>query len=187
MERPVVQVEREEPGSKEPGPTDRVGCLPHRLGNGMRTLTDRGSLVAHRDRLPYKLSGTASSHASSQDVFEGTNKQMHTPVDRQSNSSSVHKQLGRDSLRPSDNHGKGPLDLVPRERDTGYCPIPPGRGKHQSRHRVTSDGRSLRLDAESATLPTDPETVPGVGDRSIRVSSVLPTSRILQLEAGPSS
>ena len=140
-------------------------------------------MVSRGDRLPHKLSGTASSHTSGQDISEGPGKQTHTAVDRQPNSCSLHKQPGRDSLRPGNNSGKEPMDVVPRERNPNHRPVYSGRGKHQGRHRVAGDEGSLRLDAESDTVPTDSKAVPESGDRSIRVPSILPTTEILQLEA----
>ena len=181
--RSADQMEREKPSSKEPRPTDRVRCLPHRLGSVLRGGTYRRSMVSRGDRLPHKLSGTASSHTSGQDISEGPGKQTHTAVDRQPNSCSLHKQPGRDSLRPGDNSGKEPMDVVPRERNPNHRPVYSGRGKHQGRHRVAGDEGSLRLDAESDTVPTDSKAVPESGDRSIRVPSILPTTEILQLEA----
>ena len=77
------------------------------------------------------------------------------------------------------------MDVVPRERNPNHRPVYSGRGKHQGRHRVAGDEGSLRLDAESDTVPTD--SIKGgsriSGDRSIRVPSILPTTEILQLEA----
>ena len=104
--RSADQMEREKPSSKEPRPTDRVRCLPHRLGSVLRGGTYRRSMVSRGDRLPHKLSGTASSHTSGQDISEGPGKQMHTAVDRQPNSCSLHE--GSDTPEISYTVGRNP-------------------------------------------------------------------------------
>ena len=63
----------------------------------------------------------ACCHIGGQDISEGPGKQTRITANRQSNSSGVHKQSGRDSLRPSHDSSQRALDVVPREGNTADC------------------------------------------------------------------
>ena len=182
MERTTDQVEWQKSGSKDPRHAVGIGCLPDRLGSIKRGRTDRGALVQTGEGISHKLSGATSGNTSCQDIPERAGKQTCTVVNRQSNSSRVHKQSGRDSLRPGDHPGKAALDVVSRERDPDLSSVPPRRGERQSRDRVTGDEGLLRLEAESLNISEDSGSLPGPRHRHVRVSSFLPAPTVFQLE-----
>ena len=97
----LVQVEREEPGSEEPRADPIVGRIPHRLGSIMSGSSYWGSMVPSGEELPYQLPGAPGRFAGGEDLLERSIQQANPAVARQPDSSFVHKQSGRDCLRPS--------------------------------------------------------------------------------------
>ena len=181
------QEERKESGHEESRHTDGVRRMQDWVWSVMQWHTDRGAMVQEGKGVPHKLPGVASSNSGCKIAPEGSGKQMHSGVNRQSNSSHIYQQLGRDSLSSSDCTSERPLDVVSRERNTILSTISPRRGECQSGCGLLRDEGPLRLKAESVDLSKDTGTFPRPQYRSLRISSDLPTPVLLQLEAVPPS
>ena len=186
MEQSADQVEWEKPSPQETGLADRIRRIPNRVGSVPEHEGAHGRSVVHcGNGLPHKLPGASCCHIGGQDISEGPGKQTRITANRQSNSSGVHKQSGRDSLRPSHDSSQRALDVVPREGNTADSTVPSRRVECQSGHRVESDEGSLRLDAEPVDFPTRTEPLPRHGDRSLCLTPLLPAPALLQLETRP--
>ena len=79
------------------------------------------------------------------------------------------------------------MEMVHRPSDRPHSGTPSRLNESSSRHRITNSLRSLRLDATSGFICSDPGSSGPSGDRSICVPSDSSTSMLLQLEAGPGS
>ena len=188
VEQSADQVEWEKPSPQETGLADRIRRIPNRVGSVPEHEGAHGRSVVHcGNGLPHKLPGASCCHIGGQDISEGPGKQTRITANRQSNSSGVHKQSGRDSLRPSHDSSQRALDVVPREGNTADSTVPSRRVECQSGHRVESDEGSLRLDAEPVDFPTRTEPLPRHGDRSLCLTPLLPAPALLQLETRPPS
>ena len=185
VERPTDGMEREESGPAKTRLTDRIRCISHGLGSIVQRSTDGRALVSGRDGLPHQLPGTPGSYSRGQDLPQGSGEQTHPALDRQSNSCCVHKQPGRDSLRPGNTISQESVVMVSRERCAAHGAVSPRRGERQSRHRVASDEGPLRLDVEPVDIPTHPGALSKSGDRSLRIQTILSTTEVLQLETRP--
>ena len=162
--------------------------MPHSSG-GKRLTREcrRGPLVPRGEETPYQLPRVVSGNASSEDIPETTSKQASAATTVQSDSGSVHKQSGWDSLCVGNDPSKNAMDVVPRERYPPNSAASPREGEHQSRYRVESDEGSLRLDAEPINLQTGIRSLPVPRGRFVCNMTDLPTATILQLEARPTS
>ena len=187
VEQSVDSLEREESSAKAAGPSDRVGCLPHRMGSILPGDADGRSMVPAREVTPHKLPGAACGYTGGEDIPEIPGEQEGTITAGQSDSSCLYKQPGWDSFRPRHGAGKKLVDVVPTERDPIDGTTPTREGECQSRHGVESDEGSLRLDAEPVGFPTDYETLPLSGGRFVRDATDPPATSLLQLETRPSS
>ena len=125
--------------------------------------TDGRPLVPAREDTPHKRPGAACGYTSGEDIPERSGKQESTAAAGQSDSSSLYKQPGRDSLRPCHKAGIRLVDVVLTERHPIDSTIPTREGQCESRNGVESDEGSLRLDAEPVDFPTDSEPLPFSG------------------------
>ena len=135
---------------------------------------------------PHQLPRAPGSNASGKNIPEGSGRQESSAAARQSDSSDLHKQSGRDSLRPGHNNGERALDVVPTKGYPSDSITSARSGEREGRHRVESDEGSLRLDVEPKGFSTDPGSFPTPGGRSICNQIDIPTAPVLQLEARPS-
>ena len=63
--------------------SDRVRCLPHRLGGGMPRGQNRGTVVSRGDSVPHQLLRNSSSLPGNQNIPEGQEGHISPPPDRQ--------------------------------------------------------------------------------------------------------
>ena len=139
VEQPANELEWEESGFKTTRPSDRVRCLPDRLGSIVPWLTDGRSVVQAGENSPHKLSGATISNTGSKNIPEESEEQESPATAGQSNSSSLHKQSGWDSVRPCCIISKRTLDVVPSERHFTDSAVLAREGECQGRHRVEGD------------------------------------------------
>ena len=182
VEHPANELEREESGPKTTRPPDRIRCIPQRVGSIMPRDTDRWSVVPAGETTAHKLPRATSGNTSSQNLSEGPKKQERSTAPRQSDSSSLCKQLGRYSLRPGHETSKRAVDVVPTEGHTSDSTTSTRERECDSRQRVENDEGSLRLDAQSGDLPPDPKALSLPRDRSVCNTTLPSTTPLLQLE-----
>ena len=139
VEQSADSLEQEESGAEAAEPSDRVGCLPHRMGSILPGDADGRSMVPVREVTPHKLPGAACGYTGGEDIPEIPGEQEGTITAGQSDSSCLYKQPGRDSFRPRHGAGKKLVDVVPTERDPIDGTTPTREGECQSRHGVESD------------------------------------------------
>ena len=187
MGQAADQVEWEGSHSEATRHVDRVRCFSNKMGSFMSGHTDGRCLVSRGEGISHNLPGTASSNISSEDLFEERGKQICSTAFRQSDSSGIYRQLGRDSLRPGNDASKKSMDVEPRKRINTPGTVSPRGEECKGRLGVMGDERPLRLDAESSDLPANFEAIPRPEDRPIHVPPILPATSLLQLETRPPS
>lgn len=167
VEQSLDSLEWEEPGIETTRSSNRIGCIPHRMGSIMSGHTDRRSLVPTGEESPHKLPRATSSYTSSENHPKESWRQESTTATRQYDSSSICEQFGRDSLRPCHRIGERFMDVVSAEGHTADSTTFTREGECDSGQGVESDERSLRLDAQPADFPPSPRTFPLPGNRSV--------------------
>ena len=165
--------------------SDRVRCLPHRLGGGMPRGQNRGTVVSRGDSVPHQLLRNSSSLPGNQNIHEGQEGHISPPPDRQYHSSGLYQSPGGNSVPYGNRDCQGPMDVVPREGHHNKSPISTRSRECEGRQRVQSDAGPLGLDAESSDLSGDTGPAGPSGLRPVCISANSSTPTILQLETRP--
>ena len=149
-----------ESGTETARPSNRIRRITHRLGSSMPGDADRGTVVPAGEVPPHQLPRAPGSNASGENVPERSGRQESSAAARQPDSSDLHKQSGRDSLRPGHNNGERALDVVPTKGYPSDSTTSARSREREGRHRVESDEGSLRLDVEPKGFSSDPGSFP---------------------------
>ena len=185
MDEPFHSLEWEEPGTQTTGAPDKIRRLTDRVGSVLPGHPDGRSLVPSRKEDAHQLPRAPGSNPGSKDLPKGPGRQKGAAVTGQSDSSSLHKQPGWDSVPPGNQVSQGLMDVVSGERHPPYSTTPTGGREYQGRQGVESDERSLRLDAEPRDFSSDMDSLSPTGSRPICHSSILPAPSLLQLASSP--
>ena len=161
---------------------NRNRCLNHRLGSMLSRCPDRGTVVTDRKDEPYKLSGVASSQASS-DVLCQRQKEHPNPFkDGQYNSPHVYQQVRRNCFLRTKPTDKESMDLVSGQEHNapGYSP-----GRHSKCHSgrgIACDEGQDRLDALSTDIHKNKSDYRTTTSRPVCVPPDSPTTGLCELE-----
>ena len=174
VDEPFHLLEWEEPGTQTTRAPDRIRRLTGRVGSILPGHPDGRSLVPSRKEDAHQLPRAPGSDPGSKDLSKGPGRQKGAAVTGQSDSSSLHKQPGWDSVPPGNQVSQGLMDVVSGERHPPYSTTPTGGREYQGGQGVESDERSLRLDAEPRDFSSDMDSFSPTGSRPICHSSILP-------------
>jgi len=107
VEGPLVQMKWKNPQTPTRASDYQLRCLTARLGSSLcRELHKRG-LVSTGTVHAHQLSGTASNNFSSEDLPEGSLRDISVPSIIQCHSSDLHQQHERCSVKATDRIGQG--------------------------------------------------------------------------------
>jgi len=147
----------------------------------------RGTVVNRGGSDTHKLPGATGCILSNSSLRQGQILSQHSSEDGQCIHKGTRKPPGRNTLKAHEYTSYPNMEVVHRPSDRPHSGTPSGQNEPSSRHRIMNSPQSLRLDAASGIICSDPRSSGPSGDRSICVLSNSSTSMLLQLEARPGS
>ena len=124
VDKTTYQMEREKSSVKETRLILRIERVPTGSGSVMSGNLRGRTVVSRGERGPHELPRAFSSIVGDKNVSERSKGQTGVAPAGQSNSSSIRKQFGWDSLRPGNNDCKEVVDVVPQKGNIVVSAIP---------------------------------------------------------------
>ena len=160
------------------------GCLQLRLGGILSRGIHRGLLVTSGESTPYQHTGVVGSLFWSQRIRK-TQKDKHSTVVGQSDSSVSYQQNGRHQVTHYSGPYKNSVAMVPRAQNFVGSTTHFGKGQFQSRLLVTTSQRQDGLDSESGALQCHQPAMGTSRGRPVCQQVFCTTATFLQLAPRP--
>ena len=142
---------------------------------------DRGIVVTTGNNTPHKLPGTTGNLPGSQNLCKGLEPLCYSLQIRQCHSCDLPESEGGSPLGTPVQPCSGDLGLVSGSQNHSDSGASAGVRQSDSRSGVTISAGSVRLDAESFSVPSYPTTTRTFGARPVCVSTHNSPTSVLQL------
>ena len=148
VDRPPLGLEREESHKiTETRCSDRVGCIPQRMGSNLEWSQHRRPVECSRETLAHQLLGDTSSQLSGTNVCKEPNQRSSAPTTGQHNSCVLHKSPRGHSIPLGNLVSKGVMAMVPETEYLTKSTASPRQRECHSGPRIQGNGQ-VRLDVE---------------------------------------
>lgn len=161
---------------------NRVRCFQYGMGSSTRRASDRREVVHGGSSTPHKLSGVTSCLSSSTMFCQTQPQYDHSDKTGQCHSGDIYQQTKENPLTPTLSACPDHMGVVHREENISTGRAPAREGQCSSRPRVKINEGSMRLDAESSGIQSNPAPNGAPRDRLVCFPTDETATKILQLE-----
>ena len=160
---------------------NRVGRIEARLGSVLPRNQYWGTLVSPGEEPTHQLPGAPGSYSSTADLCKERESGLSPAENRQHGSSCLYQQSRGNSVKGTSLPHQKTLDVVPGEEYSHTGTTLPRWHESNSRCRIESNERSVRLEIGSTGIPDDQQCLRTTGSGSLYIStdqSVLPLHQL---------
>ena len=165
----------------------RVRCLQHGMGCSTGRTAHRGEVVPGGSLTPHKLPGVTGCLSGTTVFCQAQSGHNHSDEAGQCHSSDIYQQARGDTLPSTLPVGSSNMGMVYSEKYLPASRALAREGQFSSGSGIKIDEGSLRLDAKSPGVQSDPTPDGSLTNRFVCFPINEATSSILQLEARPGS
>ena len=170
----------------EPRHSDRIRCLPHRVGSNVQWSEHGRPVERSGESLAYQLLGDSSSHSGGSDLREKAVQSVCTTTVGQYDCSLLHQSLRGYSFPTSNTTSENLVAMVPEAEHLIESTTSSRQGECNSRSGIPCDEGQVRLETEPNSIQPI-KTVTSDDNRSVCITPHSPTASVFQLETRPPS
>ena len=177
------QVKQEDIAEQGNRLSNRLRCVPNRLGCSLSGAKDRMSLVLSGEQEPHQLLGTHGGNPCCSNICQEQDRHISSPQNKQHNSSCLHKQPWGNCFKRAHYPSMELVGVVSGKEYTHHSPAPPSSTEPNCRLRIENDDRPDRVAVEPSHIRTNQSALWSIGSGPFCLQTHYTAPSLFQLAA----